>query len=518
MKSKIKAAWPKIPFLAVTFLVIWLFSWIIYGDVFYICEQWSYFAFDKELMHEVLCVEMGSLQIIGRFFLLFFKYPWLGGLVYSLILTGIVYFLIYIFNLRGYLRMLSLIPICVWFAYIVSVGLSLFYQYDQSFAFYWPIICLLALIVISLAVRIISKRKYSSVISDCKTDSTLPNILNICLPIVFFGILTGYCFQEKQNALYTTKMMRLCQNQDWNDMIDLGLKAKNPSKAIAAYYAIALRMNDQVNERLFDIYYQYPPTRLINRTGVEESGYLLYEPELDFHVGLINPAYHYFMEHTVMSGKSVYCLKYMFLTSLLRNEKELADKYLELISRVPFEQTFVKKYRPMLFDEALVNNDYLLSTVYSMLPASDAYEEEFPIPIYIWYHKYLSNFYSRRTFENSMAVALYTKDLEDFTKLARSMPDEPTVPAAFEEALVVEAMRKNDMKFLQQIPDYAVSTTKQMLNEASAMRGKSTKEKGFALKDKYTGKYTFYYFYQNLRDDEMYRVNNSISNINSQVN
>lgn len=238
----------------------------------------------------------------------------------------------------------------------------------------------------------------------------------------------------------------------------------------------------------------------------------------DFHFGLINPAYHYCMEHTVMSGKSVYCLKYMFLTSLLRNEKELADKYLELISFVPFERSFVKKYRPMLFDNSLVNSDYLLSTVYSMIPASDAYEEEFPIPLYIWYHKYLNNFYSRRTFENSMAVALYTKDLDDFTKLARIMPDEPTVPAAFEDALVVEAMRKNDMKFLQQIPEYAVSSTKQMLNEAASLRGKSTKEKGIALKDKYTGKYTFYYFYQNLKDEESYRVNNTINSINSQVN
>ncbi len=516
--GKIKFAWPKMPFLAVSFLVIWLFSWLIYGDVFYICEQWSYFAFDKELMHEVLCVKTGALQIVGRFFLLFFKYPWLGGLIYSLILTSIVYFLIYIFNLNGFLRLLSLIPVCAWFVYIVSIGLSLFYQYDQSFAFYGPVICLLALILISFAVRIISKRKFPAVASDCKTDGTMPNVLNLCIPIVFFVLLSVYCSIEKQDVLYTTRMMRLCQNQDWNEMIDLGLKAKNPSKAVAAYYAIGLRMNDQLNERLFDIYHQYPQTRLINRTGVEESGYLLYESEIDFHFGLINPAYHYCMEHTVMSGKSVYCLKYMFLTSLLRNEKELADKYLELISFVPFERSFVKKYRPMLFDNSLVNSDYLLSTVYSMIPASDAYEEEFPIPLYIWYHKYLNNFYSRRTFENSMAVALYTKDLDDFTKLARIMPDEPTVPAAFEDALVVEAMRKNDMKFLQQIPEYAVSSTKQMLNEAASLRGKSTKEKGIALKDKYTGKYTFYYFYQNLKDEESYRVNNTINSINSQVN
>jgi hypothetical protein len=117
-----------------------------------------------------------------------------------------------------------------------------------------------------------------------------------------------------------------------------------------------------------------------------------------------------------------------------------------------------------------------------------------------------------------MSVALYTKDLDDFTKLARIMPDEPTVPAAFEDALVVEAMRKNDMKFLQQIPEYAVSSTKQMLNEAASLRGKSTREKGTALKDKYTGKYTFYYFYQNLKDEESYRVNNTINSINSQVN
>ena len=117
---------PRIPFLATVFILFWGFCSIIYGEVFYICEQFTYFAFDSALMEDVTCVKNGSLQVLGRFFLLFFKYPWLGGLVFSFILTAITYFLIHIFNFRKYWRLLTVLPGFIWTCCIVFVGLNVF--------------------------------------------------------------------------------------------------------------------------------------------------------------------------------------------------------------------------------------------------------------------------------------------------------------------------------------------------------------------------------------------------------
>ena len=518
VKTKKKIRLPKIPLLGLVFILYCLFAAIIYRDVFYICEQFSYFAFDSVLMQEVVCVKNGLLQVLGRFFLLSFRYSWLGGLVFSFILTAITYFLIYIFNLKNYWRLLAVIPGLSWLSLIVYHGMNVFYHYDQATIFYVPVIALLLLMVISIVLRFVRKQKFSGIFSDRKVDAILPNYINCLVVVLLFVSITFFCQVYRQDSLASTKMMRLCQNQEWYEMIEYAQEVKTPTRTVAAYYAIALLMTDQLNEKLFDLFYQYPRNYLINRTDMLDIGMFLYEAEADFHCGLINTAYHYCMEHTVMAGKSAYKLKYMFLIALLNNEKELAGKYIELIGQMPFEQDFVEKYKPMLFDDDLVRNDNYLMAVYNMMPTDDAYEEQFPVPTFIGYHKMLTRGRSTAVLKNCIAACLYTKDMDGFIRLAQMLRNEDEVPACIEDALVVQAMRKNDINFLQQIPEYAVATTKQMLNEAAAMKGWSTKEKGQALKDKYTGKYSFYYFYQNLMDESYTEQDNVLNKISSSPN
>ncbi len=509
---------PRIPFLATVFILFWGFCSIIYGEVFYICEQFTYFAFDSALMEDVTCVKNGSLQVLGRFFLLFFKYPWLGGLVFSFILTAITYFLIHIFNFRKYWRLLTVLPGFIWTCCIVFVGLNVFYQYDQATFFYLPVIFLLFLLIISIIIRVFFKRRYCGIFSDIKTDDICPNYVNNIVIVISFSLLTFWCNTYRRDALDSSKMMHLCQNQEWHEMIETALNAPSVSRTVAAYYAIALSMTDQLNERLFDIFFQYPKCDLINRTGEPDWGISLYEAEIDFHCGLINTAYHNSMEHVVMAGKSIFKLKYMFLVSLLNQETELADKYLEIIGKMPFEQDFVDKYKPMMYNEDLVNNDYYLTTISNLRPIQDAYEEQFPSPTFIGYHQMLNRGHTRKVLSNCIATNLYTKDMDGFMRLAQMISDEPNVPASFEDAIVVQAMRTKDYSFLQQIPEYAVSTTKQMLNEASMMKGKSTKEKGAALKNKYTGKYSFYYFYQNVSDNDYTNIDNPLNKVSRSSN
>ena len=57
-----------IQFYPLLFLLLWLFCSVIYGDVFYMSQQTSYFAWDKTLMSFILSQDWGWLYAAGRFF------------------------------------------------------------------------------------------------------------------------------------------------------------------------------------------------------------------------------------------------------------------------------------------------------------------------------------------------------------------------------------------------------------------------------------------------------------------
>ena len=76
-----------IQFYPLLFLLLWLFCSVIYGDVFYMSQQTSYFAWDKTLMSFILSQDWGWLYAAGRFLLLGFHYPLLGGCLLALMLT-----------------------------------------------------------------------------------------------------------------------------------------------------------------------------------------------------------------------------------------------------------------------------------------------------------------------------------------------------------------------------------------------------------------------------------------------
>lgn len=122
-------------------------------------EQHSLFVFDRQVMQFILNQPFGEALCIGRFLLLSFHEPILGGMLLSLILTATVCLLKYIFSLQGKWECFSLLPSILVIWYLVQKGSNLYYQQEPSVVFLWPVALLLCTGVIAILKRCFLKKR-----------------------------------------------------------------------------------------------------------------------------------------------------------------------------------------------------------------------------------------------------------------------------------------------------------------------------------------------------------------------
>ena len=139
-----------IQFYPLLFLLLWLFCSVIYGDVFYMSQQTSYFAWDKTLMSFILSQDWGWLYAAGRFLLLGFHYPLLGGCLLALMLTLCAWLIDYLAALPAKLRLLAALPLFAFLAYFVGLDYSVNYHRETSLLMALPFAALLLLLLASV--------------------------------------------------------------------------------------------------------------------------------------------------------------------------------------------------------------------------------------------------------------------------------------------------------------------------------------------------------------------------------
>ena len=61
-----------------------------------------------------------------------------------------------------------------------------------------------------------------------------------------------------ENVILTARFKNLELRQDWDTIIEETKTAKRPTRAVAAYYAIALEETDQLLQSMYDIPYDFP--------------------------------------------------------------------------------------------------------------------------------------------------------------------------------------------------------------------------------------------------------------------
>lgn len=490
---KIKTILSSTPVIA--FIGFWIFAAILYGDVFYMAEQYSLFAFDQQIMEFILDQPGGKLYWFGRLLLLSYHEPWIGGFLMSVLLTGTVCLVRKSFALQGKWEWISLLPSILVLWYLIQKGQNLYYQQEPSVVFLWPLAVFILATLVSIAFHFVTG-KPSQPVSSSRWGQGICGVL-------FLGLYL-YTWTGKENERITASMQRAYQEQNWDKMIQQARQAKQPTRSVAAYHAIALLQTGGLLNNLLDIPYQYPDLGLINRGGLPDDGTDLYLSDCCLSSGLVNTAYHQAMERMVIDGPSCYTLKQLFFCSLLNEEYALANKYLYLLQQVPFESDFVRKYMPLVANPKVILEQPFFNRILALKPTNDSFEQSYRSPLFIGYPITGNHIRNQQTFDVSMAACLYTKLLDEVVNRTRPYKGKE-LPLIVEQAVVLytylQKERATNLLSQFQIRPSTIQQVENFLTQY-VKDGKVADELIPQLQEEYGHFYPFYYFCQNKIDEE----------------
>ena len=307
--------------------------------------------------------------------------------------------------------------------------------------------------------------------------------------------LYAYALTAGQNTRLGADMQLRTARADWQGIIDDALAARRPTRTIAAYHAIALVQTGQLLERLFQLPYDYPSDLPSNLYDNDEG--FNYIPDCNFYAGLVNSSYRSCMEKTVQGGPSLFTLKRMAVCAIMNGEKALAQKYLHIIGRTPFEQAFVERYAPMAEKPELADADPELATVRGLAPVERRFEQEYRPVAFLGYNIGVLRG-TNATLTTSMAAALYSKDLANVVLRAGYLRGVRSLPAVVRQALALAAFR--DPSVLDRFPEVDELTRSQVAAflKAAVPYKDNFAEMAKALRKEWLGTYMYYYYCGNL--------------------
>lgn len=496
------------------FLLFWFFCAVVYGDVFTRAAEANFVTSDAMQMKYVLDQRFGWLYWPARYVLLTFSQAWLGGLVMSLLLTAAVALADYALRLPASWRGASALLPGALLGWMLWRGTSLYYKNEPSLIFVLPFVLLAVLALAAVLVQFLKRRRAARPARRWRPYGLL-------VPVVVFAALWYATDTCNQNVVLTARMQNRLLQADWDGMIEDALSARRPTRAVAAYYAVALVQEGQLLERIFDIPFDYPDARLDHKEGSEEYG--IFQADCDFYSGLFNPAYRCALEHIVMNGPNLYYLKRLAVCAIMNGETALADKYLDIIDNMPFNGKFVAKYRPMLADSTLIEQDAELARVMKFKPQEAKFEQNYRAPIFLGYNLAMLSG-TDESLELAIAANLYSKTLPAALNyiLVYYQKHQRTLPPVLQQAVVLAA---NDtpavMQYFPGIVEQAeplmysfYTIVKPIIEERDrAMAGKSQQEQEAIrheynarmrkdLKADWLGTYYYYYFCENVDQNQ----------------
>lgn len=495
----------KLPVLVIFFGLTWLWAAWYYGSVFFISREYSFWVADPRMMDFVLSQPYGILRYLGRAMLQLYKFPWLGGLLLALMLTAGSWLAGYCLRLKGPWRVIQYLPALCYMAVVTYHGLDIFFEARTGLIFGIPfmtlvVLCIWATIICSFNLRTISDNRKGLQLA----------VIAVCLAAII-----GFDMWQRPYVRVICRLLDMEYKQDWAGIQKLArANATMSNRPMACSYAIALVQTDQISERMYDIRLDYDSLHIHGMDWKHNNASCLYVPEGNYYGGFLESSQHACMEQMVMTGPTIRLLKLSIKCALMREEWELAEKYLAVLRRVPFEGAFVEKYAPMVRHTDLVNADKEMALIRLTEPIHDSFENQYQQPLFMGYNLMLVEGRSRQALINSLCVCLYTKLMPQFVE--RLEPLIGTTPPSIIMDGIMLAENKNPgisqhfsgLNFRQpQLEAFFQNTQPYMKDRA-----------GFAyeLFPKYKGYYPYYYFFGNLKATK--KGYTSLSSSNSGVN
>lgn len=511
------SAWKRCMPYAAAFALFYIFCTAVYGDVFARTAEENYVSGDMTTMNFLTSQDWGWIFYIGRWMLLPFLSKWVGAAIMALVLTASTSLLDRALGLSARLGGLCSFVPALALAWILYRGTNIYHRNEPSLIILVPMAILLFSAIIALAAWMLRKRNAANgEQGEGKMGKWASLPIGLLSPIIVFAVLTFSALKFNQNDILTARMQLNYLRGDWEAMIEDAQGAERPTRAVAAYYAIALVQTGQLLDRIYDIPFDYPSPRLDRNSGNEE--YSIFESDCNLNAGLINPAYRCAMDQVVMYGPTTFDFKRLAIASLLNGETNLTEKYLSLIEKMPFQQGFADKLRPMIADNTLIAQNETFARILSLYPKESRFEQNYRQPAFLGYNLGLRQG-SDATLQTAIAAALYSKAIDQSLPYIQilSQKNGGNLPAPVQQALTI--MAQKNPQVAQVFPEIVrmnqpmlvsfFSVAKPIIDRRKAdSAGKSAKEQEEIktkynailreeLKEEWLGTYFYYYYCEN---------------------
>lgn len=463
-------------------------------------REQSFFVPNELLMRYELQQSYGVLWTIGRALLMSFRYTWLGGALLAFILTSSCWLLGYAMRLKAGWRWIQYLPLDIYVGIFTYQGLGNYFEAETGQALGIPFCVLLILCCWGVMIRSFSHKHSPAIVRRPTDETTKQNYAQLLVALLMIIAPSVWGQIERPYVRPIAGMQVATINQDWQRVKDIAHANDDISnRPQAAYYAIALVQTGQICENMFDIRLDYDSIYCPGYNG-DHNPTNLYLMDCDYYAGLAQTAYHHAMEHMSMYGPTIRNLKMMTKVSLLRGEWTLADKYLTILDKVPFEGDFVKKYGAMNRDSVAIENDPEFKMVRLTEPINDSFENLYVQPVFLGYNARLYEGRSVNALWNSLMVNIYTKTMQDFIFRAQPLAGS-TPPTSIGEALTL--MSSKQPQLMQMYNGLNMHTNRLLSFLAEAKQYMSSHETraehARELFPKYKGYYPYYYFFGNLK-------------------
>ena len=113
-------------------------------------EDLSLFLFDGQYIKDALLIPGGFISVAGSFFTQFLYIPWIGSLIWVVMLLLIYQLTIKAFNIPIHLSALAIIPSALLVIAVMSIGYGIFIIREQDY-FFAPLIGCLVILLALLA-------------------------------------------------------------------------------------------------------------------------------------------------------------------------------------------------------------------------------------------------------------------------------------------------------------------------------------------------------------------------------
>lgn len=319
-----------------------------------------------------------------------------------------------------------------------------------------------------------------------KKKFNLAKVSSAVIVAAMIGFI-GNCFTDKNtNFRSEMKMSRMCDQEDWNGILEA--MPKQVTHIQNAYRVIALNHANRINTELFSVKMPF-----IKNESPIAYDMLVYYPDVFFHSSLLSLARHLNMEKWVTVGECNKGLDYFIILALMKDEDDLAKRYIDLM-----KQTFPLKERANKYESYLSNKNsfYMDHPLYS-----DIKQHEFKEDRNMSGHAHLTQSIlkfkdvSVNNIERRLLAELYQKNINQFVSdMSRAKVIYKSFPRYFQEAFVIKAAQTRNNSFLQIIPiEKSVIETVQNFSTDMMRYGNNMEKAAEELFPKYGNTYTYYY-------------------------